>query len=236
MPDTKNLIRRVLSRKGTEKTVTIPKKVSDMEHKFRLHVTSTPPKRYSVMKDYRSVGLNKLAPNVADEVSRSYIERATKTMTANKVVPGQLISFNYFTPKTMDQLEYYDAKPVTIFFCVFNSKEGKRILGFNIHYYPPKMRVKIMDKIYSIYRAVYSKYFDSPLPTGVDGFAYRALIDALKKAKLEFGVREYIPSLCHQVRQVPPNLWKIALYTEGVFKKQTREAILKHWKDYRQNR
>lgn len=223
-------IKKHFSKKGAEKDIKIPKKQADIEKKYKIELKSSPGKRYSVMGEYKSCGLRKLSPKNADDVARVYMENATKTMSANKIMPGQLISFNYFTPKTADQLEYYDAKPVTIFFCVFNAKDGKRILGFNIHYYPPKIRAKVMDRIYKMFESVYGKYFDTNIPAEVSGIEYQALVQSLKKAKLDFGVREYIPSLCHQVRQVPPNMWNVALYTEGVFKKRTREQILKFWK------
>ena len=63
----------------------------------------------------------------------------------SKIIPGQLIYFNYFEPKTKEDLEYYDATPCTIYFTRYNSKNGPRVTGFNLHYYPPKIRYKIMD-------------------------------------------------------------------------------------------
>lgn len=47
-----------------------------------------------------------------------------------------------------------------------------------------------------------------------------------------FGVREYIPALCKDVRPIPPNMWKVAVYTEGWFKKRTREQIMKFWQNF----
>ena len=144
-----------------------------------------------------------------------------------------MVSFDYFEPKTKEDLEYYDAMPVTIFFSVVQTKHGKRILGFNIHYYPPKIRRRIMDRIFRIYRPVYVKYFTQSLEKEIDAFDYRYIIEELNKVGLGFGVRMYIPSLCHRIRQIPPNMWKVAAYTEGKFKKRTRRQIMKFWERYK---
>lgn len=201
--------------------------------KYKLTLEAECNKSYSLAKDIQRCPLSKKDPKAADDIARDYIAETLKTQTANKVLPGQLVSFDYFEPKTKEDLEYYDAMPVTIFFGVVNAKEGKRILGFNIHYYPPKIRRGIMDKIFKIYRPVYAKYFTQSLDKEVDAFDYKYIISELDKVGLAFGVRMYIPSLCHQVRQIPPNMWKIAAYTEGKFKKRTREQIMKFWENYK---
>ena len=110
------------------------------------------------------------------------------------------------------------------------SKQGKRILGFNIHYYPPRLRYAIMDKIFKIYKPVYTKYFTTGTTREIDAFDYAYLISNLKKAKLDFGVREYIPQLIGQTWLVPPNQWQVAVFTEGWFKKETRAQIMRFWK------
>ncbi|MBQ1570579.1 MAG: hypothetical protein IIZ78_05585 [Clostridiales bacterium] len=227
--------RELLTKKGEirKRKIKIPKKISDIESKFDLRIENIATRNYSVKKDYQKIGLRLLSPKNADDVARTYLEGALKKYTPNKILPGQLIMFNYFEPKTKDQLEYYDAKPMTIFFCVFNSSQGKRILGFNLHYYPPNMRANVLDKIFIMYREMYVKYFDSNIPQEISAFDYKSLMNALKKYKLDFGVREYIPALCHNVRQVAPKYWKIALYTEGYFKKRTREQILNFWKKFK---
>lgn len=150
----------------------------------------------------------------------------------NKIVPGQLVMFRYFEPKNMDDLEYYDAEPCTIFFGIFNAKEGKRVLGFNIHYYPPKIRYIVMNKIFEIYKPIYSKYFTDGTNKEIDAFDYKYLMEMLEKYDLDFGVRMYIPSLIKGTTPIPPNMWQIAVFTEGNFKKRTRTQILNFWKKW----
>lgn len=168
-----------------------------------------------------------------DERARIFIEEHLDKSKQRKIVPGQLISFNYFEPKTKEELEYYDAQPVTIFFNNIQTSQGPRVLGFNIHYYPSQIRYAIMDKIFEIYRPIYSKYFSDGPTKEIDAFDYRYLMDSLKKVKLEFGVREYDPKLIRNVYKIPPKLWQVAVYTEGNFKKDSRTNILNYWKKWR---
>lgn len=164
-----------------------------------------------------------------DEVARTWLEDNTKNISKNSILQGQLIMFNYLEPKTKEELEYYDAKPVTIFFNVVNTKQGKRVLGFNIHYYPPKMRYQIMNKIFEIYRGLFVKYFNTPNRSALDSFDYRILVQQLDRANLGFGVRMYIPELIGDPRIVPANKWQVAVFTEGHFKKKTRTQIMTFW-------
>ena len=116
--------------------------------------------------------------------------------------------------------------------CFFQAKEGKRILGFNIHYYPRKVRFNIMDKIFEMYRPVYAKYFDTGLSTDLDAFDYRYLVDQLEEMGLGFGVRMYIPELASEPMIIKPEMWKTAVFTEGWFKKKTKAAIIQYWRNW----
>jgi len=203
------------------------------EDKKKKQKPEKPNKNYSLIreihkdKDYKS-GIGRRDVN-----ARKYIEENGKKGGPANIVPGQLVSFNYFTPKTMDELEYYDAKPVTIFFGVFNTKEGKRVMGFNIHYYPPRIRFQVMDRIMEIWKPMYLKVWEDGLKGDLTHFDYQWLIQQLENAGLGFGVRMYIPSLIGAVTVVPPEAWKKAVFTEGMFKKKTRDAILKYWIQWR---
>jgi hypothetical protein len=166
-----------------------------------------------------------------DAFVRKFVEGNVETANAGKVFPGQLVMFNYFQPKTKESLEYYDAMPCTIFFGVVNSKEGKRVLGFNLHYYPPRIRFQIIDRIFEIFKPLYLESWEESLSSEMSDFNYKMLMRQLQDAKLDFGVRMYIPSLIHKVAPIPPMYWQKAVFTEGHFKKQTREQILKYWKE-----
>ena len=188
--------------------------------------------KYSLLKQIKKTPWYKESPAQVDGKARSFLESHGKKEGAGKIVPGQLIIFDYFEPKTKEDLEYYDASPCTIFFNVVNTKEGKRVLGFNLHYYPPRMRQQILSTIFTIFKPIYSKYFVEGTRKSVEGFDYKYLINSLERAGLGFGVRMYIPNLIARVKVIPPQMWHLAVFTEGWFKKQTREAVMKHWKEW----
>lgn len=168
---------------------------------------------------------------VRDSKVRKFFEEQLESETKSSILPGQLIMFNYFQPKTEEQLKYYDAMPCTIFFGVVNTKNGPRVIGFNIHYYPPKIRYELMDRIFDIFKPIYLNSWSEPMGKKVNDFNYRMLIEQLQKSKLDFGIREYIPQLMHKITPIPPMYWQKAVFTEGRFKKETREQILKYWKN-----
>jgi hypothetical protein len=176
-------------------------------------------------KDYKSNVLRR------DKNVRKYVDENLAVAGKGSILPGQLIMFNYFEPATKDKLEYYDAMPCTIFFGIVNTKNGKRVIGFNIHYYPPRIRYQLMNRIYEIFKPIYAKNFNTPLDSKMDYFNYKMLISQLQKAKLDFGIREYIPNLMAKVTPIPVSAWSKAVLTEGHFKKETREQILNYWKN-----
>jgi hypothetical protein len=191
------------------------------------------PRKFSLMQEVKKHPLYTKSNRDAKarEMIEEYKQKQEKKMTSkNNITPGQLVLFKYLNPKTKEELEYYDASPCTIFFGIFNSKEGKRVLGFNIHYFPPQLRYRIMDKIYEMYRPVYRKYFETGVPQELDGFDYRFLTDELERHNLSFAVRMYIPSLIGDTYIVPPKLWPTSMMTEGWFKKETRAAIMNYFK------
>ena len=166
-----------------------------------------------------------------DTSVRKFIDESVKIKNNSTVLPGQLVMFNYFLPKTEEQLKYYDAMPCTIFFGIVKTKEGPRVIGFNIHYYPPRIRYELMDRIFDIFKPFYLESWNGELESEISDFNYRMLIRQLQKAKLDFGIREYIPQLMHKIQPIPPKYWQKAVFTEGRFKKETRTQILNYWKN-----
>ena len=192
---------------------------------------NTVPKDFDMLKTIRTDKLYKSNIKRRDVVARKYINETFSVHGKYSILPGQLIMFNYFEPKTKDQLEYYDAMPCTIFFGVVKTKNGPRVIGFNIHYYPPYIRYKLMNRIYEIFKPMYNKSFNDPLTDEMSYFNYKMLISQLQKAKLDFGIREYIPNLMGKLIPIPTSGWSKAVFTEGHFKKETREQILNYWKN-----
>lgn len=166
-----------------------------------------------------------------DKKVRDFIDENLDPRTNKTAIPGQLVMFNYFEPATKEDLKYYDAMPCTIFFGIVKTQNGPRVLGFNIHYYPPRIRYQLMDRIFDIFKPFYLKSWGNPLDAEIADFSYKMLMRQLQKAKLDFGVRMYIPSLMHKITPIPPMYWQKAVFTEGRFKKETRTQILNYWKN-----
>ena len=168
---------------------------------------------------------------VRDRRVRKFVDENLQSKGKSTILPGQLIMFNYFEPKTKEELKYYDAMPCTIFFGIIQTVNGPRVIGFNLHYYPPRIRYELMDRIFDIYKPLYLKSWHDPLKQEMSYFNYKQLIQQLQKAKLDFGIRMYIPELMHKITPIPPSSYAKAVFTEGHFRKETREQILKYWKD-----
>lgn len=171
-------------------------------------------------------------PDSRSNAAKKFIESELDGQTINKngIHPGMLMTFQYNMPKTKDKLEYYDANPCVIFFGEIKTTEGKRVLGFNLHYYPPVLRYKLMDWIFDTFKSYFLKKWDSDKTQNIGGFSYPFITNALNKAKLDFGIREYIPQLMTNVKKVPPKYFQVAVFTEGQFMKETRQQILSYWK------
>lgn len=186
-------------------------------------------KKFKLIDEIKSNPLYKKRGKMRARYAHQEIIENT-TIHKGKLVPGQLALFQYYEPKTKEDLEYYDAWPCTIFFGRFKSKNGWREIGFNIHYYPPRMRYSIMNKIFNIYKPIYLKYFEDPLKKEIDAFDYEYLMSELKRRKLDFGIRMYIPNLRSHTRIIPPKYFSTSVFTEGLFKKETRAQIMSYWK------
>lgn len=189
------------------------------------------PKDFDMLKAIRAEKDYKSNIKRRDINSRKFIDENYDIKGKPAILPGQLIMFNYFEPATKEQLEYYDAMPCTIFFGIVKTKNGPRVIGFNIHYYPPRIRFQLMNRIYEIFKPEYSKHFNTPLSEEMSYFNYKMLISQLQKAKLDFGIREYIPNLMASIVPVPVSAWPKAVLTEGHFRKETRQQILNYWKN-----
>ena len=198
------------------------------------HQYNKMPKTYSLLKEIREDALYKAHVDRRDDRARKIINKLRTAVAPGNLIAGNLYLMHYFYPKTEEQLEYYDAMPCSIVFGKFKTKKGEpRVLTFNIHYFPPRVRFQVMNKVMEIYQNIYRGDWKTGLGKDLSFLQYQQLIYLLKKAKLQFAVHEYIPKLIGDCILVPPSLWHIAVFTEGRFKKATREAIMKYWKSFK---
>lgn len=191
-----------------------------------------PNRNYRLIKAIRKEKEYKSKPYKRDKKIRSLFEKDYKVRMNTKqwIFPGQLVMFDYLKPKYEKELEYYDAMPMTIFFGVKKCPEGLRVIGFNIHYYPPEIRYKLMDMIFEIYKGLYMKTWEEPMKKEIEDFDYNMIIHKLQYAKLDFGIRMYDPTLMRNIRPLPSKAWSKAVFTEGRFMKRSRSAILNYWR------
>ena len=207
------------------------KQRSKLQHKG-IKQKQIMPRNYNFLQDVRNDSLYKESVARRDPKARKELEAGLQRAPDSSIIPGQLIMFNYLSPATMEELEYWDAMPVTIFFGHIKNKEGKkRVLGFNIHYYPPRIRYRLMNYILKTFRSFY-KSWQNPVGKEIRSFAYADFMKQLKSSKLDFGVRMYDPNLMGKVTPIPPVDWSKAVFTEGMFKRTTRNAIMNYWKNW----
>ena len=64
----------------------------------------------------------------------------------------------------------------------------------------------------------------------IENFDWHIFVTLLQEAKLDFGIRKYIPNLMANVTPIPTKAWSKVVFTEGYFKKKTRQMILNYWK------
>lgn len=201
--------------------------------KAKVKKGKKPDQNFSLIREIRKEKDYKNNIGTRNRHARAHMMKEGIAGGPGSAVPGQLISFNYFQPKWMEELPYYDAQPLTIFFGTFKTKDGPRIMGFNIHYYPPKIRFQIMDRIMEIWKPMYLKQFETGISSGMMHFNYQWLQMQLESHGLGFGVRMYIPALTANMKVIAPKDWQKAVFSEGSFKKQTREAIMAYWAQFR---
>ena len=86
-----------------------------------------------------------------------------------------------------------------------------------------------MERIFEIFKPLYLKAWSEPLQSEMSYFNYKMLVQQLQKAKLDFGVREYIPNLIAHVMPIPLESWSKAVLTEAGFttisENQLQEAV-----------
>jgi len=65
-----------------------------------------------------------------------------KTVVKKQLTPGKMVFYGY-SPKTKDELMFWDEFPITII--LHQQKDG--FLGLNLHYLPPSSRADFLNKL-----------------------------------------------------------------------------------------
>lgn len=178
--------------------------------------------------------LSRRPTNIRSKLAYADILKICKP-TKKYLLPGQLVMFGYAEPKYKEELEYYDATPLTLFIGITRTNDGNiREIGLNLHYFPPRIRFNILNTTYEVFKDHFKKCFNDP-PTKPAGFInWKALKHLLKRNnKVAFGVKMYIPVLRGSSYVLPTRLFPTAAMTEGHFSKATLAQVQQFWRQYR---
>lgn len=208
-------------------------KVRDLNEVVTHIYTDDEIKRFNMKMAIDNHPLSKKPTNVRSKIA--YKEIMNEVQQSPKyMLPGMFAMFGYKEPKYKNELKYYDATPAVIFFGITRTKESTiREVGFNIHYFPPFARAKIINIVYSVFKQYYNKYFNE-VPSRPNKFInYSTLKQMLDKYGIGFGLRMYIPVLRGKTYILPTRMVPTLAYTEGHFNGATIAQIQRYWRRYK---
>jgi hypothetical protein len=125
-----------------------------------------------------------------------------KMFQTRMVVPGDMCFFGY-DPKYKQELPYYDKFPLILPFSV----DAKHFIGINLHYLPPPVRIRILDKL--IMTAT-----DKDIPDKMKVQVSWKILSALSENKaIQHSVKKYlIGHVKTRFITVPTKEWPIAVF------------------------
>ena len=178
--------------------------------------------------------LSRRPTNMRSKLAYSEIMKLIKP-TTKYLLPGQIVVFGYSEPKFRESLDYYDKTPFVIFLGITRTNDGNiREVGLNLHYYPPRIRSRILTTTYNVFKSHFQKHFNDPTDKPAGFINYKALKHIMRSnTKIGFGIKMYIPVLRGKSYVLPTRLLPTAFYTEGHFSKATLAQIQKYWRQYR---
>lgn len=156
------------------------------------------------------------------------------TKTTKYMLPGQVAIFYYNDPKFKESLLYYDKTPLVLFCGITRTKDNTiREIGFNLHFYPPHTRARVLEMCYDAFRDTWEKNFNEPSKKPNMAISYNSVKAICSKSdKLAFGLRMYVPILRSYAWLIPPRLFATAYMTEGHFSKATLSQVFKFWRNF----
>lgn len=154
--------------------------------------------------------------------------------TKKYLLPGQIVLFHYSEPKYKEDLEYYDASPLTLFCGITRTADGNiREVGINLHYYPPFTRIRVINAIYEHFKPFFDKNFNEINGKPNTWISYATVKQLAKSSsKIGFGVKMYIPVLRGASYVLPTRLVPTACFTEGHFSKATLQQVFHFWRQF----
>ena len=135
-------------------------------------------------------------------VNRSTLMKEDPIQLKNRQVIGGMYMF-FYDPKHKKTLPYYDSFPLVI---VLDKAEGG-FLGLNLHYLPPTLRAKFLDRLMEISN---DKRFDDNTKMQV---SYNMLKKAAKYKYFKPCIKHYLTDhIRSRLAYVPAPEWEIATF------------------------
>jgi len=168
---------------------------------------------------------------------RTYYNRKDEpreTHSGQSMKVGTMYTFDYSNPKYKEELDFYNALPVSICLGHVMGEDGsKNMLGLNVTFIPPKIRVMILDALWKIFRTTHiedniDRIFEgNPASLKDLPLYYDVLKKILDGSGFEFAVRSYIYK---RIKTEPRIIslvdwWRIATFTSQWIKKVNIRAI-----------
>lgn len=177
--------------------------------------------------------LAKRPTNIRSKMAYQSLLKSNKP-TKKYLLPGQIVLFHYSQPKFKEELEYYDATPLTLFCGITRTDNGDiREIGINLHYYPPFTRVRIINAVYEHFKPFFDKNFNEVTGKPNTWISYSAVKRLAKSSsKIGFGVKMYIPVLRGASYVLPTRHIPTACFTEGHFSNATLQQIFHFWRQF----
>lgn len=190
-------------------------------------------KRFNMQKAINNHPLSHKPTHMRSKIAYKEIINET-AQSPRYMLPGMFAMFGYRTPKYKEHLDYYDATPAVIFFGITRTKDSTiRELGFNLHYFPPFARARIITLVYDVFKQYYNKYFND-VPSRPNMMVdYKTLKRMLDKYGIGFGLKMYIPVLRGKTYILPTRLVPTLAYTEGHFNGATLGQIQRYWRRFK---
>ena len=177
--------------------------------------------------------LAKRPTNIRSKMAYQSLLKSNKP-TKKYLLPGQIVLFHYSQPKFKEELEYYDATPLTLFCGITRTDNGDiREIGINLHYYPPFTRLRIINAVYEHFKPFFDKNFNEVTGKPNTWISYSAVKHLAKSSsKIGFGVKMYIPVLRGTSYVLPTRHIPTACFTEGHFSNATLQQIFHFWRQF----
>ena len=178
--------------------------------------------------------LAKRPTNIRSKMAYQSLLKSNKP-TKKYLLPGQIVLFHYSQPKFKEELEYYDATPLTLFCGITRTDDGNiREVGINLHYYPPFTRLRIISAVYEHFKPFFDKNFNEVTGKPNTWISYSAVKRLAKSSsKIGFGIKMYIPVLRGASYVLPTRHIPTACFTEGHFSNATLQQIFHFWRQFK---